>query len=196
MNINEIFYSIQGEGIHMGKSATFIRFAGCNLDCFFCDSSQATEVKRVLEPIEVVALTDFSLNMIILTGGEPTTHDLKEFLSILNLKILRSGLRRIVAIETNGTNPTMELDVDWVTVSPKPSNMYQIHSECVPSELKYVVTEDLKISDIAFNKVPPGHIWLQPESCKPESIKKAIQMCKEDSRLRVGIQMHKYYEVE
>ena len=69
--INEIFYSLQGEGAHTGKAAVFVRFSGCNLRCSFCDTEHQSGVEMTDEAIaEEVAC--YPGEWIILTGGEPS----------------------------------------------------------------------------------------------------------------------------
>lgn len=111
--LSEIFYSLQGEGHHAGKPAVFVRLAGCNLACDFCDTDFS--VKERAEPEAVFArIAAFPSRFVILTGGEPT-------LQAWALEPLLSRLRRdgyFVAVETNGSN-TAPLEADWFTVSPK-----------------------------------------------------------------------------
>lgn len=184
--VNEIFQSIQGEGIHFGKPANFIRLAGCNLKCNYCD----TDFEKAVDMNEtaIVDQLDFSRGMTIITGGEPTIHDL----NILVKQIRKGSQIQYIAIETNGTGRTIDLDVNWVTCSPKAEAEYKISPECVPCELKYVVTETLRLSDIQKQKVPTGHVFLQIESQKEESLNRALSFQKLDPDLRIGIQAHKY----
>jgi organic radical activating enzyme len=113
LRISEIFYSLQGEGYHAGTPAVFIRGAGCNLACDFCDTDFSLREK--LEPEEIVArIAEYPAKFVVLTGGDPT--------------IQPEGFRRLtellhdkgyyVTLETNGTSENT-LGVDWVTVSPK-----------------------------------------------------------------------------
>lgn len=109
MYINEIFTSLQGEGYHTGTTATFIRFAGCNLRCPFCD----TDFRQGVEMSEddIVDRVDFG-TMVILTGGEPSL----QLTDSLITKLHDKGC--YVAVETNGTH-VLPKDIDWVTCSPK-----------------------------------------------------------------------------
>jgi 7-carboxy-7-deazaguanine synthase len=192
--IAEIFESIQGEGIHVGKSANFIRFAGCNRECEWCDTDHTEKMKLSLE--DILSKVNFENAMTVLTGGEPLIH---EGISVLikelrKMKLVKNS-RHIVAIETNGTLPTFGLEVDWVTASPKPPE-YTLHNDCIPFELKYVVDETLSLEDIIHERVPKGHIWLQPNAKDAEkSIEKAMSLLREDNTLRLGMQLHKFYEL-
>lgn len=188
----EVFESIQGEGTHMGLGATFIRLAGCNLRCPWCDTSYAFNVEHAKNYLleELLNTYPFSQRMVIITGGEPTLHDLGQMVEELH----RRG--KYVAIETNGTREVPEeWQVDWVTVSPKPPE-YVIR--CRADELKYVVDDHFEICNIRADKVADGRIFLQVESCRQESAAKAYSMIMKNPRLhlRLGIQLHKMIGVE
>lgn len=111
--INEIFYSIQGEGEYTGSAAVFIRFSGCNLKCPFCDTDFKSFVEATAEQIlsRVMELSS-SCRFVVLTGGEPT---LQADIALCDM-LHKAGY--YIAMETNGTKPVM-FPVDWVTVSPK-----------------------------------------------------------------------------
>lgn len=112
MRINEIFYSLQGEGLHTGIPAVFVRFAGCNLKCDFCDTDFISYDEMSEEEI-VNAVLQYPSKTVILTGGEPTLQ-----LTTSLLEKLRDAERN-VHIETNGTHPLPEGPIHWVTCSPK-----------------------------------------------------------------------------
>jgi 7-carboxy-7-deazaguanine synthase len=187
LNVNEIFQSIQGEGYHIGKTANFIRLAGCNLNCSYCDTDFKNS--NEMSEDEIIEQLDLKKTMIVITGGEPTLQDLEPLIKALRKNPV------YIALETNGTNATSHYDLNWVSCSPKP-NDYKIHPHCIPCELKYVVSEDLRFSYIQKHRVPLGHVFLQIESCKPESIKKAMNLTVMDPSLRIGVQAHKYLNVD
>lgn len=112
MKINEIFYSLQGEGQHTGCPAVFVRFAGCNLRCSFCDTDFISYTEMTEEEILKEVLR-YPTPMVILTGGEPTLQ-----LTTSLLQLLADNGRQ-VHIETNGTNALPEGPLAWVTCSPK-----------------------------------------------------------------------------
>ena len=102
-----------------------------------------------------------------------------------------------VTLETNGTNPVPAAwGIDWITVSPKPDSDYVIN--CSANELKYVVDDNFSVDVIQADRVPLRHIYLQVESCKPESAARAVRIVTENPKLqlRVGIQLHKVLNVE
>lgn len=108
--INEIFYSVQGEGLYAGRPAHFIRFSGCNLRCPFCDTNHLGGEQMTDE--EILERINFGSNMVVLTGGEPSLFIDEDFIRKLN------NLGKYVCIETNGTNP-LPRGKYFVTLSPK-----------------------------------------------------------------------------
>ena len=109
--VNEIFYSLQGEGCWTGHAAIFIRFAGCNLKCPFCDTEHEARFKFSL--IEMLAaLKCYDCKFLVLTGGEPTLQVDEVLVNYLHSQ------GYFIAMETNGTHKIPE-GIDWVTVSPK-----------------------------------------------------------------------------
>ena len=115
--VNEIFYTLQGEGAHSGIPAVFIRFSGCNLRCPWCDTdfSEYTEMSAGEIVTEALALYDIPnerRKMVVLTGGEPSLQVDKPLLDALHT----AGF--YICIETNGTRPLPE-GIDWITCSPK-----------------------------------------------------------------------------
>ncbi len=110
--INEIFYSLQGEGHHTGFPSVFIRFSGCNLACPFCDTQHDDGILMTDDDI-IRAVNLYTAGWIVLTGGEPCLHIDNDF-----VRMLKRTTGKRVAIETNGTLSVPE-DIDWVTVSPK-----------------------------------------------------------------------------
>lgn len=110
--INEIFYSLQGEGHHTGYPSVFIRFSGCNLSCPFCDTLHEEGIFMNDDDI-IRAVNLYTASWIVLTGGEPAMHIDTDF-----VRMLKRATGKKVAIETNGTLPVPE-EIDWVTVSPK-----------------------------------------------------------------------------
>lgn len=117
--INEIFYSLQGEGQFTGKAATFIRLAGCNLKCPFCDTSHSGY--RLMTSDEIIA--EISRNAsphVVITGGEPALQPLGELIDALHA----GG--RFIQVETNGTLQLPD-NIDWVTCSPKDEPVVLTH---------------------------------------------------------------------
>ena len=109
--INEIFYSLQGEGFHTGTAAVFVRFSGCNLKCDFCDTRH--EEGTWMEDAAIIeTVNQYPAKFVILTGGEPSLWIDDELIDRLH----QAGKQ--VCIETNGTRPLPKA-IDWITCSPK-----------------------------------------------------------------------------
>lgn len=192
MRLVEIFYSIQGEGTKSGDAAVFIRFAGCNLKCSWCD----TDYRAVMDltPDEILKVIEQYPKeaMVVLTGGEPfmqPTDELKELVD----KLSRRGF---VAVETNGTiynETTIEtvLMIDWITVSPKPPAYpiaIPLHDIC---ELKYIATPEFDPGVVP--KGFRGRVYLQPLSQEESSIIKCVDwIMKYPKRFSLSTQLHKY----
>lgn len=196
----EIFNSIQGEGDHMGKPCTFIRLAGCNLACPWCDTkgSWKDSGAPVTQMTEQEIADKCVRKYVVITGGEPTLYDL----GVLCKAIHSQPDRRIyISVETNGTH-VLEADgskeaPDWVTCSPKPP-YYKVN--CTPNELKYVVDENFNIEVVPYALLYKGsmNIWLQPQAFDMKnSTAKIVSILNKCScgNLRAGIQLHKVLEV-
>ena len=128
--VNEIFYSIQGEGVFAGKPAVFVRFSGCNLACPWCDTDHSRFMEMTSDGLEKAVrelLNGHEGAIIVLTGGEPA-------LQLRDDEPLFRGSGCRICIETNGTLPVPGW-VDWVTVSPKDELPSIIPH---PNELKFV----------------------------------------------------------
>ena len=111
MKINEIFYSLQGEGFWTGTPAVFVRLSGCNLHCSFCDTLHESGQPMSEEAI-VETVTQWPARHVVITGGEPSL-----FLTPTLVERLHAA-GKFVAVETNGTHPLPD-NVDWITLSPK-----------------------------------------------------------------------------
>lgn len=115
MKVNEIFYSLQGEGRYTGTPAVFVRFSGCNLACDFCDTDHASGTDMTEREI-VDSVLRYPARHIVLTGGEPSLQ-----LTPTLLRALKNE-GKIIHMETNGTCPLPDDALpllDWITVSPK-----------------------------------------------------------------------------
>lgn len=178
--INEIFYSIQGEGHYTGTPAIFIRFSGCNLKCPFCDTT--FESYEVMCDEEIIAeIQKYPTKFIVLTGGEPGLQIDKQFID----KLKKNGY--YVAIETNGTIELPD-NIDWVTCSPKSIKPLKIRKI---DEIK-VVLYDKKIVE-KYNDWN-GLKFIQPCSCK--NTDEVIFYIKEHPDWRLSLQTQKIIGVQ
>ena len=111
--INEIFYSLQGEGFWTGTPMVFLRFSGCNLKCPFCDTDHSGYRQMSAEKIiEEILRVGGECRRVCVTGGEPSLQLDKSLVDALH----RAGF--LLHVETNGTR-ALPVGVDWVTLSPK-----------------------------------------------------------------------------
>lgn len=193
--INEIFYSLQGEGYHTGTPAVFVRFAGCNLRCNFCDTEHNSGVMMSLEQIIAEVMTYPQAPMIVLTGGEPSLFIDEEF-----VQHLKAHTNKYIAIETNGTNP-LPAAIDWVTFSPKDKYAggdlkRPILTKC--DELKVVYTGQ-PLDD--YFTIQADHYYLQPCGSNDVEADKAqtaqtINAILLDGRWRLSLQTHKILAIQ
>jgi len=105
LKVNEIFFSIQGESTYSGIPCAFVRLAGCNLRCTYCDTTYAYDQGSVMEVAEVIRqATGFHCPWVALTGGEPLLQE-----DTPNLLVSLLNLNKMVIVETNGS-----LDIDRI----------------------------------------------------------------------------------
>lgn len=202
MFINEIFYSIQGEGRYMGTPVIFLRTQGCSLHCPWCDSANTWitgtneyDIKKLLPDLQRAA--HGKTNRIVITGGEPTE---QKDLYVIARELKMEGYS--LHLETNGTNYVSPGYFDHVVCSPKPGNDYKIPGGQI-DELKFVIGADDDVNKIINGAVRDkwaGRIWLQPKANGQEilstSVKACVQAAMLDPRLRVGVQLHKIIGVQ
>lgn len=174
MKINEIFYSLQGEGKWSGTPMIFIRFSGCNLKCSFCDTDHA-DAKEMSTADILAAVNQYRTRHVCLTGGEPSLFVTQELIDMLH----QQG--RFIHIETNGTHELPE-GVDWVTVSPKTETIALKAAD----EIKIVYQGQEVKKWLAF---PAKYHYLQPCSC--ENTAEVINYIKSNPEWKLSVQMHK-----
>ncbi len=190
----EDFYTIQGEGFHTGKPAYFIRTAGCDVNCWWCDVSESWEESdHPVVPVEEIVdrAKNSGAEFAVVTGGEPLLHDLAPLTSQLK----EAGLS--VHIETSGSSP-LSGQLDWITFSPK--RFKEPLDEVFPyvDELKVVVltNKDLEWAEKNAAKCPDdAHLFLQPEWSRKSSRKLIFDYVKEHPMWRISLQTHKHLDV-
>ena len=192
--IMEHFYTIQGEGHHTGKPAYFIRTAGCDVKCWWCDVKdswdESLHPKQETGQIANAALESRAA-IAVITGGEPLLHDLKPLTNSLK----KRGLK--VHIETSGSSP-LSGQLDWITLSPK--RFKKPLEEVFPyvDELKVVVLtkKDLVWAEENAAKCPDDAILLlQPEWDTPASVQLIVDYVLENPKWGISLQTHKFLGV-
>lgn len=190
LQLAEIFYSIQGEGMWSGTPAVFVRLAGCNLACDFCDTDYALKFMATV-PEVVARVRDIGGDcpMVILTGGEPLAQ--AETLDLI--RALQADGRR-VHIESNGTIYT-ELPSDvWLCVSPKERVDPRMAKRA--NEAKLIVDGRVPEEHLALFEDQPT-ILLQPEGNKRPNVELALAYAKNHpKRFRISLQTHKLIGVQ
>ena len=182
--VNEIFYSIQGEGEFAGAPAVFVRFSGCNLACPWCDTDHSHGVDMTRDELEDAVkklLAGHDGAIIVLTGGEPA-------LQLHDDEPLFQGFARFLCIETNGTQPVPGW-IDWITVSPK-NELSPIVLR--PNELKFVFEPEhipyylsMQEADCILN--------IQPLARKDgtSNLPEAVDFVLAHPRFKLSVQLHK-----
>ena len=189
LQVVEIFSSVQGEGAFTGTPAVFVRLAGCNLACSFCDTDYALRFfARVEDVVARVRTAGGACPMVVLTGGEP----LAQAACLPLIAALTADGRR-VHIESNGTIPTdLEAGV-WLTVSPKE----RLHDAMAAraNEAKLIV--DGRVPYEWIERFPHDvPIFLQPEGNKAPNVALAFDAVRaHPARLRLSLQIHKFIGV-
>lgn len=194
--VNEVFYTLQGEGVHTGRPAVFVRFSRCNLwsgreqdrataICRFCDTDFTHADSYTL--IELVAAIDAAWagtdgrRMVVFTGGEPSLQ--------LDAALVGAVARRgyYVAVETNGTRPLPA--VNWVCVSPKAGTTLAVRKG---DELKLVYPQDgAAPEDFAWLRF--NTFWLSPMDGPDlaDNTKAAVEYVLANPAWRLNVQTHK-----
>lgn len=189
LKINEIFYSVQGEAANTGMPAVFIRFAGCNLKCSYCDTDHRCNQEMSANQI-MDCINEYGCYNVVITGGEPALQKeaLEELLKVLALN------QCYVCVETNGTIAFDCSHVQWLTVSPKGTR----------EDLAYDICDELKVvyqggEDVAHwhEEVMAQHYYLQPcDQNGKMNIMQTIDQVKEDPRWRLSLQTQKLVGVK
>ncbi len=193
--VNNIFYSLQGEGHNTGRAAVFIRFAGCNLRCPFCDT-EFDSYQEMTDKDILATILPYDTRFVVLTGGEPTLQVDETFVDLLH----HHGYE--VAMESNGTRPAPQ-NLDWLTVSPKEDGKWKVESGMrMPDEIKIVFDEHTAERLSSFS-LPPSviHLYLQPcdtgDAAKNKAITHAcVEYIKTHPQWRLSLQTHKLIDIE
>ena len=205
--VMETFYSLQGEGFHQGKAAYFIRLAGCDVGCFWCDIKESWDAsghpKKTIEEIfdEAKSITDklltnskpsFYKPLIVITGGEPLLYNLKELTDIFQKNDYNTH------IETSGSSP-LSGSWDWICLSPKKFKKPLPQVLAAADELKIIIynKSDFKWAEENAAKVSVHcRLYLQPEWSKILEVSPLIiDYIKINPRWQLSLQIHKYINI-
>ena len=218
----ESFHSLQGEGAHVGRSAFFIRLAGCDVGCSWCDTKHSWNSRNhpqiTLEQLaeETATAAKDGAAFVVLTGGEPLHHNIAPLCEALQRATeTNPGGPLAIHLETSGVNP-LSGKPNWITLSPKrhapphPELLAHCH------ELKVVINnqEDIHFAEamaaaaLKARKLPNSPedisaddqgdellLLLQPSWNNPEAQQVAINFVKAHCQWRLSVQTHKWLGV-
>ncbi|KXX66982.1 7-carboxy-7-deazaguanine synthase QueE [Flammeovirga sp. SJP92] len=193
--VMEAFYTIQGEGAYTGQAAYFIRLAGCDVGCVWCDVKESWEQDKhpVLTVEEIVQnAKKYPGRLAIITGGEPLMHDLGP----LTEQLKEEGFH--INIETSGAHP-LSGELDYITLSPKKfkqpvEEVYQRANEFKvvvyhKSDLQWAINLSEKLSDDC-------KLYIQPEWSKRAQITPLlVEFVKSNPEWQLSLQTHKYIDI-
>ena len=193
--IMEHFYTIQGEGRYSGRAAYFVRLAGCDVGCVWCDVKESwdADVHPVLAIQDLMkTIKESGTDFCVITGGEPALYDLNGIISQLKAENIE------VAIETSGCYPVRGA-IDWYCFSPKKFKAPCNESYLRANELKVVISHpsDFEWAESHASKVSADcELFLQPEWSKQERfLPLIIEYVKDHPKWRVSLQTHKYMNI-
>lgn len=193
MLVNEIFYSLQGEGYHSGTPAVFVRLSGCNLECPFCDTDHSA-CTAMDEAAVVEEVVKYPARWVVITGGEPSLQLTSSLVTLLHAK------GRQVAVETNGTHP-LPTEVDWVTLSPKDQWLGPVAAPVLRQvdELKLLYDGLHEPSTYSHIACTHGH-FLQPMDTgnadhNATISQQATVYCLQHPEWRLSLQIHKILNI-
>jgi len=210
----EKFHSLQGEGFHSGKSAFFIRLAGCKVGCSWCDTKHSWDhtkyplfsIEKLLE--EITEAKRKGAAFIVITGGEPLQHNLDDLCKIIKEKNQTNKGNPIkIHIETSGVNKISGY-YDWITLSPKrhkpPTNYFLSQSD----EVKIVINDkkDIEFAKDVRNKILDidtkqrdinnKKFFIQPAWDSKRGLKLAVEFAKMNPQWSLSLQTHKYLSIQ
>jgi len=201
-SVNEMFFSLQGEGARAGTPNIFVRFSGCNMRCdvqagdkspggFACDTE--FESGRLMTGAQIVAgvlkLAPSASVGVIFTGGEPALQ--------LN-KALVDALRKAgfgpLCIETNGTIDVSPLGLDWISLSPKVAEHAVRVKKC--DEIRYVRGQG---QGIPRPSAKAGRKFISPafagDALDAETLKWCVDLVKANPDWALSVQQHKTWGI-
>lgn len=191
----EHFYTIQGEGVHQGKAAVFIRLGGCDVGCVWCDVKESWDAeKHPLTSVEdiVNAAKTYPARLAVITGGEPLMYDLTHLCEALH----QAGFT--LNLETSGAYP-LTGEWDWICFSPKKFKAPLPECAAKAHELKVIVynKHDFEWAELHAKLVNKNcALLLQPEwGREKEMLPLMVDYVKAHPQWRISLQTHKYMDV-
>jgi organic radical activating enzyme len=191
----EEFYSIQGEGFHMGTPAYFVRVGGCDVGCSWCDTKESWNAElfpaiELDDTIERAASTP--AKTIVVTGGEPSMYPLDFF----TRKLKEKGVKTMV--ETSGAMP-LTGTWDWVCLSPKKYSPPHFSVYALANELKVIIQQASDIEWAEKNAILVSlecKLFLQPEWSRAESMMETLtEYVMKHPKWKISLQAHKYMKI-
>lgn len=191
----ESFYTIQGEGFYQGQASYFIRLAGCDVGCHWCDVKESWDVSKhpkftlneITEPI-----INLASKIVIVTGGEPLQHNLEPLTTHLHNKGFRTHIETSGAFEPTGT-------WDWFCLSPKKFKEPTERSIALADELKVIIfnKSDFEFAEKFEKQVKSNcKLYLQPEWDKASTmLPQMIEYVKQHPQWTISLQIHKYMNI-
>lgn len=193
--VMEAFYTLQGEGMHTGKAAFFIRLGGCDVGCHWCDVKESwDEKKHALNDVKelVKQAKESGAPIVVITGGEPAMYPLQALTEALK----KEGF--LVHLETSGAY-SIRGTFDWICVSPKKRKAPLKESLQKADELKVVVynKDDFNWAETnAAGIKEKCALFLQPEWSKADTVTTWItEYVKNNPRWRISLQTHKFLNI-
>lgn len=193
--VMEHFYTIQGEGFNSGTPCYFIRLAGCDVGCVWCDVKESwhADAHPYLPIDEIVDLVKKSgAPYAVITGGEPLMYDCGELCAALH----KEGIQTF--IETSGAHP-LTGEWDWICLSPKKfkAPLPEIFKKA--DELKIIIfhKSDFKWAEEFVPLLKPKtRLYLQPEWSKSDNVlPMIIDYIKENPKWKLSLQTHKFIHI-
>ncbi len=203
--IHEQFYTFQGEGIHAGRAAYFIRTFGCPVHCPWCDSAGTwhpdyipKHINRLSPQALTAEVAQTKAEFVVITGGEPSIHDLRPLTDALH------AIGQKTHLETSGAFP-LKGTFDWITLSPKRWKLPLAENVALASEFKIIVDQVEAIAEYTAilnerGADPHTPIWLHPEWSQHDNQERLDAITEwikaHGAPFRAGWQMHKNYAAD
>ena len=193
--VMEHFYTIQGEGKHSGRAAYFVRLAGCDVGCVWCDVKESWDA--TIHPVMqldalVETIHSSGTDFCVITGGEPALYNLEGIIRRLKAHKIET------AIETSGCYP-LQGEIDWYCFSPKKFKAPCAEAYGKANELKVVISHpsDFEWAETHAQKINANCLcYLQPEWSKQERfLPEIIEYVKKHPRWKVSLQTHKFMNI-